>query len=60
MMCPGCRRVVPWNPFGACSWECFDRPRDTAEEEAAMHAAAPEAFAFFLGLGPGERVDDGG
>jgi hypothetical protein len=49
MICDACRQPCPWNPFGTCSWACFDtRGRN----------AAPEAFAYFMGIGPGDRVDD--
>jgi hypothetical protein len=58
MHCAGCGMVRPWTPFGRCSWECYDLDRDTQEEQVAMIEEAPEAFAFFMGLAPGERADD--
>jgi hypothetical protein len=57
MHCPGCGKKRAWNPFGRCSWECFDQDRDDPAEHAAMLEVAPEALAFFWGLGPGERLD---
>ncbi len=57
MVCEGCGQVVAWNPFGACSWDCFDRPRSSEAGRAAMVAAAPEAFAYFLGIAPGTRIE---
>lgn len=56
MTCGFCGEPCPWNPWGRCSWECYDQDRDDPGEHAAMVEAAPEAFAFFLGLGPGKRV----
>lgn len=51
MICDACGEPCPWNPFATCSWSCFDtRERD----------GAPEAFAYFMGLGPGDRVDGEG
>lgn len=47
--CAECGTACEWNPTGFCSWDCFDMaPRD----------GAPEAFAYFMGLGPGKRVDE--
>lgn len=57
MICGFCGATCPWNPFDRCSWDCYDQPRDDPAEHETMIEAAPEAFAFFLGLGPGERVD---
>lgn len=48
MACDACRQPCPWNPFACCSWACFD----TREREGA-----PEAFAYFMGIGPGERTN---
>ncbi|MFF4384576.1 hypothetical protein [Kitasatospora sp. NPDC001547] len=45
--------------MGACSIDCFDRDRGTAEEQQEMIDRVPEALAYFLGLGPGARTDDG-
>lgn len=57
MVCDGCGEACPWNPWARCSWGCYDEDRDDPSEHAAMLEAAPEAFAFFLGLAPGERID---
>lgn len=57
MVCGHCGQVVPWNLYGRCSWECYDQPRADPAEHEAMIEAAPEAFAFFMGIGPGERID---
>lgn len=56
MICDGCKQPCTWNPWGRCSWSCFDVDRETPEEHAAMQEAAPEAFAFFMGIGPGTRI----
>ncbi|MFJ3221387.1 hypothetical protein ACIPLC_36390 [Kitasatospora sp. NPDC086801] len=39
-----------------------DRPPASrpAEEQQSMAEVAPESFAYFLALGPGTPVDDGG
>lgn len=58
MMCGGCGVPVPWNPFRVCGWVCYDRPREDPGEHEAMLRAAPEAFGFFMGLGPGEQVEE--
>jgi hypothetical protein len=58
MTCDGCGQTVPWTPYGSCSWPCYDRPRESEAEEQAMHAAAPDALAFFMQLAPGRRVGD--
>ncbi|BFP50051.1 hypothetical protein KCMC57_64190 (plasmid) [Kitasatospora sp. CMC57] len=58
VLCECCGQPCPWTPFGACcSWDCFDRDRSSVEEQQAMVEAAPEAFAFFMGLPPGERIE---
>lgn len=49
---------MPWNPFRVCGWVCYDRPREDPGEHEAMLRAAPEAFGFFMGLGPGEQVEE--
>lgn len=59
MICGCCGETTDWNPFGFCSWGCYDEPRATPQEAAAALEAAPEALAFFMGIGPGERVDGG-
>ncbi|MFE5586168.1 hypothetical protein [Kitasatospora sp. NPDC056531] len=60
MTCDACGRTAPWNPWGACSISCFDRPRPTSEEQRDMVDAAPEALAWFPGISPGVCADDGG
>lgn len=57
MTCDGCGLTVPWTPYGSCSWPCYDRPRKNPDEEQATPAAAPDAFAFFMGLSPGRPVE---
>jgi hypothetical protein len=57
MVCEGCGEVCAWNPWNRCSWGCYDQDRENPAEHAASIEAAPEAFAFFMGLAPGERVD---
>lgn len=49
MLCLECGRSCEWNPVGYCSWDCFD---------AEQREGAPEAFAYFFGLGVPEPVDD--
>ena len=47
MLCDACHKPCPWSPFTTCSWACFDtRERD----------GAPEALAYFLGIGAGEET----
>ncbi|MFJ9461468.1 hypothetical protein ACIRST_41160 [Kitasatospora sp. NPDC101447] len=60
MTCQACGRTTAWNPWGACSIQCYDRPRPTAEEQQDMIDSAPEALAYYLGIGPGRPVDDDG
>ncbi|MQS17641.1 YdeI/OmpD-associated family protein [Streptomyces kaniharaensis] len=57
MICEGCGRPSDWTPYGRCSWECYDQDRSTERDQQAMIDAAPEAFAFFMGLAPGRRID---
>ncbi|MFF2080629.1 hypothetical protein ACFVXG_38425 [Kitasatospora sp. NPDC058162] len=57
MTCGACGRTTAWNPWGACTWTCFDRSRPTEDEQQAMIDSAPEALAYYLGLGPGRPVD---
>ncbi|MFJ7280754.1 hypothetical protein [Kitasatospora sp. NPDC098663] len=60
MVCEGCGRTAPWNPWLTCSLTCFDRDRPSAEEQQAAAEDAPDAVAYFLGIGPGTPVDDSG
>lgn len=59
MRCEACGRTSDWNPWGRCSWPCFALERDTPDQQRAAQDAAPEAFAFYLGLAPGRRTDGG-
>ncbi|MEY9848910.1 hypothetical protein ABH940_006014 [Streptacidiphilus sp. BW17] len=50
MVCEGCGEVTPWTPYGRCSWECYNLPRATPEEQQAALEAAPRAQAYFQAL----------
>ena len=57
MICEGCLQIRPWTPWLRCSWECYDLPRVTPQEQAAAIEATPEAFAYFTGFQPGQPID---
>ncbi|MCF2531764.1 hypothetical protein [Yinghuangia soli] len=59
--CETCGQPCAATPFGPlCSWDCFDVVPDDPAAAAERMAGAPAAFAYFLRLGPGVRVDDEG
>ncbi|WP_152627800.1 hypothetical protein [Streptacidiphilus neutrinimicus] len=60
MVCGGCGAVTEWTPWGRCSWECYEQPRETPDEQLAANEDAPRAFAYFTGRKALGGEQDGG
>ncbi|MFE7528959.1 hypothetical protein ACFU7Y_25065 [Kitasatospora sp. NPDC057542] len=57
MICEEWRRPAARTPYGRCSWERHGQDRSPEREQQAVIDAAPQAFALFMGLAPGRRID---